>query len=438
MNDLVALILAGGEGSRFWPLCTNKIIFPFAGKPLFDRTIRDVLPKEVNRAVIVTNRSNKEYFSAVSLPIPHVTVLQREARGMADAVLAAEPEISGKRLLIMIADDLAEKSLFKDIMKKASGRGVFGVIAGKYTESYFPGGYIKLEKDRALGIVEKPQRGFEPSRYVTITGHYVSDAALFLQEIKRIASDSDDAYEQALSRLMKYQTFMHVPYSGRWSTLKYPWHVLDVASDILADLSPIRGKKTEIHETALLSGPVYIEDGVRIYEHAKITGPCFIGEGTIVGNNTLIRESIIGRNCVIGFSSDITRSYIGDRCWFHTNYVGDSVVEGNVSMGSGAVTANLRLDEGEIRSRVRGGIVSSERCKFGSIIAKDVRIGVNASIMPGVKIGQNTFIGAGVILEKDVPDNTFCMLKQDMEMKSNTKLLQEKTRDDFKHKLPSV
>ena len=37
-----------------------------------------------------------------------------------------------------------------------------------------------------------------------------------------------------------------------------------------------------------------------------------------------------------GFNTDITRSYIGDNCWFHSNYIGDSVLEGNVSMGSGA------------------------------------------------------------------------------------------------------
>lgn len=44
--------------------------------------------------------------------------------------------------------------------------------------------------------------------------------------------------------------------------------------------------------------------------------------------------------------------------------------------------------------------------KFGPILVEDnVFIGVNAVILPGVKIGSNSIVGAGAIVTKDVPDS---------------------------------
>lgn len=150
----------------------------------------------------------------------------------------------------------------------------------------------------------------------------------------------------------------------------------------------------------------------------------------------MVRQSYIGKDCVVGFSTDIARSYIGDHCWFHSNYVGDSVLEGNVSMGSGSVLANLRLDEGEIWSVVRGEKINTHRTKLGAMIGKNVRIGVNVSIMPGVKVGEDSMIGAGVILDKDVPEQSFCVVKNGYEIKKNTKTVHAASnRQDFLSKI---
>jgi NDP-sugar pyrophosphorylase family protein len=180
---------------------------------------------------------------------------------------------------------------------------------------------------------------------------------------------------------------------------------------------------------------VYIEDDVRILENTKITGPAYIGKGTIIGNNNIIRQSYIGAGCVTGFNSDITRSYVGDSCWFHSNYIGDSVLEGNVSMGSGAALANLRLDDGDILSNVNNEPTLTGRNKLGACIGKDVRIGVNASIMPGVKIGRGSFVGSGVVLDADIPEDTFCVVKQSHVTLRNKKNVASVQRDEFKKQL---
>ncbi len=179
---------------------------------------------------------------------------------------------------------------------------------------------------------------------------------------------------------------------------------------------------------------VYIDDDVKIFEYTKIVGPTYIGKGSVIGNNNIIRNSYIGMGCVTGFSTDITRSYIGDNCWFHTNYIGDSVLVGNVSMGSGAKLANLRLDDGEIYSTVAGEKIATGRKKLGALIGSGVRIGVNTSIMPGVKIGKGSFIGSQVMLDKDLPDNSYCIVKHEYTIARNNSSASEK-RDEFKKNL---
>ena len=171
----------------------------------------------------------------------------------------------------------------------------------------------------------------------------------------------------------------------------------------------------------ILEGPVRIGNNVKVFENTKIVGPTYIGDNTIIGSNNIIRESMIGQHCVTGFNTDIARSYIGDNCWFHSNYIGDSVLEGNVGVGAGTVLANFRLDEGEIQSSIVGNRVNTNRNKLGAMIARDVRIGVNTSIMPGVKIGTNSLIGAGLVIDQDVPEHSFCMGKQPFEIKKNTR-----------------
>jgi len=73
--------------------------------------------------------------------------------------------------------------------------------------------------------------------------------------------------------------------------------------------------------------------------------------------------------------------------------------------------------------------------KLGAMIAANVRIGVNTSIMPGVKIGNNSMIGAGVTLDCDLSDNSFCVAKPGYEISNNTKMVSPGTRSSFKSRI---
>ncbi|MBI3956346.1 NTP transferase domain-containing protein [Candidatus Gottesmanbacteria bacterium] len=403
-KDLVAVVLAGGEGKRFWPITTDKNLFPFFGKTFFEHAIAHSLPKEVSRVVVVANEDNAPFFQSFTFSVPHDVVTQKSAKGMSDAVLAASAKLQGASLLIVIADVLEDGSVFRRIVKRGLSERVFGVIAGWKPDTYYPGGYLALKGSKILGIHEKPGQGNEPSQYVNVSGHFIAHAGKLVAAIRGTRSDADDLYEKAVTSLMQSEEFVLEPYDGPVTSLKYPWHVLDVMDVLLKDISSHQGKNLEIRNNVVIEGNVTFGDNVKVFENTKIVGPCYIGENTIIGNNNIVRHSHIGAGCVTGFNTDITRSYIGDNCWFHSNYIGDSVIEEDVSMGSGTVCANLRLDRGEIASAIGDNRMNTRRTKLGALIGKNVRIGVNTSFMPGVRIGSNSMVGAGLVVSRDISD----------------------------------
>lgn len=434
MKSLTVLVLAGGSGSRFWPLSGDKLLWQFGNTRLFQRTVIESLPKNADKIIVVTNEINEPMLKDLSYPAPVVFVRQPSAQGMADAILVAKEHLQDTSLFLMIADDWFTRDLPQQILNTAKQHNAFAIIPGWKTEAYFPGGYLELDGNRIVAVREKPGKGNEPSNYVNISGHYISETKRLLELLQSITSEHDDVYEQAVSQLMKEQSFILHEYLGPFASIKYPWHVLSVMDLFLSELSEYRGTNVQIKANVTIEGPVYIGNNVKIMEYSKIVGPCYIGDNTIIGNNNVIRLSMIGNNCVTGFSTDITRSYIGNDCWFHTNYIGDSVLEDNVSMGSGTVLANLRLDEGEIFSTVKEKRISTYRNKLGAMIGSRVRLGVNVSTMPGVKIGSDSFVGAGLTLPVDIPNSSFVKAKTELLVESNSGTVST-NRDQFKNKI---
>ena len=424
----ILLILAGGAGKRFWPFETDKPLFPFAGKPLIWHIANMATKMRFASVIIVTPKDTRSLYESLSLSIPLQIVVQENPLGMADAFLTVSKELQDNPALVVIGDDLVEPSIYEKMIQRAEDTSVFGVLVGWKPGKYFPGGYLECIGNRVIEIREKPGEGNEPSPYVYIAAQYIKDASVFANVLRTIKDANDDVYERGLTVLMKDQHVTMIPYTDSFTTLKYPWHVLDVNTMLLSQLTKKTGRNVVMKKNVILEGNVYIEDNVTIYENTKIIGPCYIGKGSIIGNNNIIRASHIGFRCVTGFNTDITRSYIGDDCWFHSNYIGDSVLESDISMGSGSVLANLRLDEQDIGS--------TQKNKCGAMIGSHVRIGVNVSIMPGIKIGSDSSIGAGITIVEDVPSSSFCVgNRPSYTVKKNTRRIDIESRKQFHVKI---
>lgn len=407
------VVLAAGEGKRMWPIATDKCLIPFLGKPLLHHNLQQIKASLQGGFIIIATPRNKESIEQIAkeLKINYQIAIQKEPKGMADALLSAKDLIDGE-ILVLNAEDILDEHVYKDVLEEAKKTRAGVLFTGISFGKYFPGGYLELDAGKVLRIVEKPGEGQEPSNIVKLVVDYFKDGKILLDYLQKASGKKDDQYEVALSQMIEDGMNVRCAnYKGIWIPLKYPWHILDIAKHFLSKIERKIDPSVRIAKTAVIEGPVEIERGTRIFEGAVIKGPVYIGKDCIVGNNSFVRESNLEEGCVTGFNSDITRSYIGANSWFHTNYIGDSVLEGDFGMGSGAVLANLRLDNRVVT--VGADHLDTGRHKLGLIAGKGVRVGVNASTMPGVRVGVGSLVGPGVVLKKDLPENKKVTLKEE-------------------------
>lgn len=415
----IVVILAGGSNSRFWPL-RAKSLLRFAGRTLLERQVEAFAAAGCTRAVVVANPETVDGVRAALAGVAaDVTIaVQPEARGMGDALLiaaTAAPEIEREPFIVTQSHDVVEPSLYARFVAAASS-DADGLLTGQRVSAYFPGGYLALDGDRVTGLVEKPEPGTEPSDTVSLVLHLHRRPAELLAAIRAAYAGqgtADDHYERAIAALLPALVYRLVRYDGPWQAVKYPWHVLGVMDLFLRDVAPSGNLPEGV------SGPVVLEEGVRLFPGARVVGPAWIGAGTLIGNHSLVRGSMIGRGVEIGYGCEVARSWVGDGCTFHHNYVGDSVIDRHVGLGFGTVTGNWPFYPPPVRSSAGGARLHTGMEKFGAIVGADSRTGIGALLNPGVKIGARTFVGPGVVVARDVPDGRLLLVRQELRDEPN-------------------
>jgi len=333
---------------------------------------------------------------------------------MANALLSASSLIAQEPFILVNSNDILDASAYAALLREYEKNTTYSAyIIARQIQNYFPGGYLVVNENSEIKhIVEKPPEGKEPSNLINLVLHLHTKPGDLLDYLARVTSQSDDIYEKALEHMIHDDHKMKaVIYEGEWQAIKYPWHILDAMDYFAKQISQYISPSSQISEKAVIDGKVIIEDNVRVFEGAVIRGPSYIGQNSIIGNGALVRDSIIGNDCVIGYGTEIKHSYIGNECWFHSNYIGDSIIEDNCSFGAGAITANFRLDEASIKVKVSNGRIDSEHDKLGAIIGRDCRIGINTSILPGIKVGANSFIGSHLCLTRDLEANKMALIE---------------------------
>jgi NDP-sugar pyrophosphorylase family protein len=415
------IILAGGASSRMWPL-SEKSLLKFGEEPLLVTQLCTFARLGFRDVVVVGSPNNEAVVRALLPNLPadlRVQVaVQPQPIGMGDAVLQAAPLVQADApVYINQVHDIVEDSLHEAMLHHHRADPTRSYLAGVTLPTYFPGGYLIVEADgRITGILEKPGAGNEPSPYVNIVAHVHAHAGRLFDAVRaEYARDlpSDDHYERAMDRLMKHYPHYVVRYEGRWDALKYPWHVLSVMERFL---SRIEGQTIApdvlVAPTATISGPVVIEAGAKIFAGAAVVGPSYIGRGVVVGNNALVRQSMVLARSNVGFTTEVARSYVGEGVQMHACRVLDSVFADRVNFSAGCTTANLRIDHGIVASVIKGEKVNTGRDKLGAIIGADAFLGVDVMTMPGVKIGAGAQIGPGTHVHRDVKDRARVYVKQ--------------------------
>ncbi len=130
-----------------------------------------------------------------------------------------------------------------------------------------------------------------------------------------------------------------------------------------------------------------------IYAGGKIGDNFQTGQGVSIREDNIIGDNVsIGTNSVLEFGNRI-----GDNSRIHSNCFMEMVTIGSyVFVGPNVVfTDDLHPMN----------CPKYKECKGGATVEDFARIGANSTILPGIKIGRNSLVGAGSVVTKDVPEN---------------------------------
>jgi len=408
---LQTVILAGGEGKRVFPLAANspKPMFKLLGKPLIHHVIETLKQAGLKDYVIVVGHCGdqiKEYLkdgSKFGVNIQYT--LQKQSLGMADA-LQTTKELVEDNFFVINADDVFEASLIKKIHRRFKETGAEIVLSCKPVKDTWKFGIIEVKNEQVTDFVEKPPKGKEPSN-LAVVGVYLLTKKIF-DYYKKIPV-SDHQYEDAILQFIKNNNVVKaVRYDGFFAGYKYPWDLFTINKHLMdKQLNEQKIHETaNISERAIIEGNVWISKGVKLFEDSCVRGPCFVGENCVIGDHSLVRDyTTIGQRSVVGFSTEIKHSIIGEDCWFHKNYVGDSIISNNCLFGAGTITANYRFDEKNIKVKIGNNRTDSGTNKLGIIMGDNCKTGINSCIEPGIKIGPQSLVGPNVDLQIDLEPN---------------------------------
>ncbi len=422
MNNapLQAVILAAGESSRFWPLnARHKSLFRIMGKPLIWYTI-DGLRKAGVREVIVVQgpkRGIEEELKSLPFCIENVQyVVQQEPEGMADAILCAKNLIKGQ-FFVLNASRINCEDIAKRMIEKSRQTGTKVVIAGQITAQPWLYGVARVDGDKVLEVVEKPEEGKEPSNIKVPVVRLLDEKIIGYIEKAAGTTNRNDAFEVAISMYAKDHDARIVMVDDGYGgiSLKYPWQLFDAQRYVFDRFLTKKtiAKSAQVAKSAVIEGNVFIGENARVMEGAVVKGPCYIGPNCVVGTNSIVRDHCnLESKTVVGALCEAARSIFASDVHIHQGYFGDSIFDSGCRAGAGTITANVRLDRGEIKAKTKkekDGVKTIEEIatgvkSLGAIVGENTKIGVSVSFMPGVLVGQNCAVGPKMLVKDNLED----------------------------------
>ncbi len=143
------------------------------------------------------------------------------------------------------------------------------------------------------------------------------------------------------------------------------------------------GPKVKIGNNSLIKSFTHIE-GTRVDRNVTIGPYARLRNGTILKSNTKIGNFVETKKTSINSKSKVN----------HLSYIGDTKIGKNSNIGAGTITCNY------------DGVKKNK-----TIIADNVFVGSNTSLVAPVKLEKNSLIGAGSVITRNVKKNSLALTR---------------------------
>jgi glucose-1-phosphate thymidylyltransferase len=181
------VVLAGGSGTRLHPLTriTNKHLLPIYNRPMVSYAIEALVKAGVTEIMLVTGGTHAGEFLRLlgnghEFGIERLSyAYQERAGGIAEALGLAERFVDGDRVVVMLADNVLERSIQRAVehfeQQKEGARVLLARVEDPEHLRHL--GVPEFDGERRLvGIVEKPA---DPPSEFAVTGIYFYDSTVF-------------------------------------------------------------------------------------------------------------------------------------------------------------------------------------------------------------------------------------------------------------------
>ena len=375
-EQMKAVIMAGGEGTRLRPLTSNqpKPMLPMANIPMMEHVV-NLLRTHGFEDIVVTvafmANAIRTYFGDGSeFGVRMVYATESTPLGTAGSVRNAKDELD-ERFLVISGDVLTDIDLGA-VVDFHDAHGGLATLALKAVENPLEFGIVITNEDGSIErFLEKPTWGQVFSDTIN-TGIYVLEPEIFDYIPEGQSVDfSGESFPAALADGKGLYGYVA---EGYWEDVGTLEAYLSSHHDILD------GKvQVDIDGFPLRPG-VWVGKGAEIDPSVELVGPAVIGDNCVVGPGARLGAyCTLGRNVRIGDNAVVERSVVHDN-----TYLGSGVrVEGSV-LGRG--------------SDLRQGV----RCEEGVVLGDECFVGAHAEISAGVKIYPFKTVEAGAIVNSSI------------------------------------
>lgn len=293
------LVLAGGSGTRLRPLTHTqaKQLLPVANRPIVFYVLDDLAAAGVTEVVvIVAPQTGDEIREAIGdgsrFALDVTYVVQDEPKGLAHAVLTAEPKLRGQPFVMYLGDNVLEGGVRWLVEEFELQRPAASILLVKVPDPR-QFGVAELRDGRLVRLVEKPA---EPPSDLALVGVYLFDDRIFdaAREIapsRRGELEIADAIQRLLDAGLDVRHHVH---EGFWLDTGKKDDVLEANRVILSTLtSRVDG---DVDEQTTLQGMVIVEAGARV-ERSVLRGPVIVGAGARIVDASLGPHASIAEGC---------------------------------------------------------------------------------------------------------------------------------------------